>query len=259
MNENQINLIGISGKKQQGKDSVAKIIKYLCSALDKRYNLPFNPESSYTNTTDWFVTRYALKLKMMVAILIGCKVEDLEKEEFKSSFLSDEWNTYTIDVFVNGKKMFSKMFPTYNEATSFFEYEKLIRETPTVKLHATIVTNRLTVRKLLAMMGTDFMREKIHPDVHINSLFVDYKVNEYGNYPRWIIADVRFPNEVEAIRKRGGVVIRVENPRVTPEDDEPLSETALDDFPFVEKIINDGTIEDLVEKVKIIIDKYNIK
>ena len=28
-------------------------------------------------------------------------------------------------------------------------------------------------------------------------------------YPNWIITDVRFPNEADAIKGRGGIIIRV--------------------------------------------------
>ncbi len=107
--------------------------------------------------------------------------------------------------------------------------------------------------------------------------------------PNWIITDCRFPNEAKAVKDRGGVVIRVNRPlkvgdkfksegeeftvvEVTPNlktgggwcywtkdgtyvtslrVDGHESETALDwytDFDYV--IENDGTIEELVEKIR---------
>jgi len=67
-------------------------------------------------------------------------------------------------------------------------------------------------------------------------------------YPNWIVTDVRFPNEVEAIKKAGGTVIRIDrinNPHPTSNH---ISETALDHLPFP-TIINHGTIDNLKEVV----------
>lgn len=60
--------------------------------------------------------------------------------------------------------------------------------------------------------------------------------------PGVVITDVRFPNEVEAIQRSGGVVVKIERPDA-PRDNSHVSETALDGFDgwdFV--IVNDSTI-----------------
>lgn len=62
-------------------------------------------------------------------------------------------------------------------------------------------------RKLLEKEGTNVCRE-IHPDYWIHALFESSLFNNV-HYIK-IITDVRFPNEVEAIQKRGGKVIRLE-------------------------------------------------
>ena len=76
---------------------------------------------------------------------------------------------------------------------------------------------------------------------------------------------MRFPNEMEAVKERKGITIRVvrDNPSVetlTKEDvirtfnilrhTEHPSETALDDAKFNYEIINNGSIEDLIAKVR---------
>ena len=104
-------------------------------------------------------------------------------------------------------------------------------------------------------------------------------------YPSWCITDMRFPNELEAVEERDGITIRVtRNPiivitldgeKLTLDYNEWLkqkqfyenqgwqftehpSETALDDAEFDYVIENDGTIEDLVEKVREILIKEEI-
>jgi hypothetical protein len=67
----------------------------------------------------------------------------------------------------------------------------------------------------------------------------------------WIITDVRFPNEAQAIKDRGGIIIRIERPGGESHcGGAHASETALDDYDFDIVINNDGTIDELIDKVK---------
>ena len=75
-------------------------------------------------------------------------------------------------------------------------------------------------------------------------------------YPSWCITDMRFPNEMDAVKERGGITIRVVRPGT--ESGTHPSETALDEATFDYEIINDGEIVDLIEKVKTILIKEKI-
>ncbi len=247
-------LIGISGKKGVGKDTVASIIQYLAW---ERHNvgISYNTWKSIKDRINFYeIVRFAGKLKQCVSLMTGIAVEDLEDENVKSALLPTEW------AYKNG--------------------------------------SRLTVRELLQRLGTDVCR-LIHPDVWINALFSDYvpeivtftkrnkehpdltvgnystKIKEvvkptledalsfdsskrFGNLPNWIIPDVRFPNEAEAILKRDGILIRVERHGIPISNHS--SETALDNFEFEHYIENDGTIMDLINKVKPVYEQiHNIK
>ena len=104
----------------------------------------------------------------------------------------------------------------------------------------------LTPRKILQLLGTEAGREIIHPNIWVNSLFADYTTDS-----NWIITDVRFPNEAQAIKDRGGIVVRIERPGGESHcGGAHASETALDDYDFDIVINNDGTIEELIDKVK---------
>jgi hypothetical protein len=133
----------------------------------------------------------------------------------------------------------------------------------------------MTVRTLLQRLGTEAMRDGLHTNVWVNALFADYKplkvrsadsfdLETYdGKYPNWIITDMRFENELEAIVRRKGITIRVVRDyalRGGPEDPKNLhpSETSLDDALMHYEIINDGTIEDLIERVKEILIKEGV-
>ena len=65
------------------------------------------------------------------------------------------------------------------------------------------------------------------------------------------ISDVRYPNEADAIRSAGGIVIRIDRPDV-PRLDHP-TENALDDYDFDHVIDNSGTVEELRAAVRAIV------
>lgn len=84
-----------------------------------------------------------------------------------------------------------------------------------------------TGRRLLEVVGTDYMRA-IMPDIWVRATI--YEVDQEPE-KLWVVSDVRFPNEAEAIRERGGViweVIREDGPQETTGH---ASDTAWRDMP----------------------------
>jgi hypothetical protein len=118
----------------------------------------------------------------------------------------------------------------------------------------------MTYRQFLQELGTEAMRDGLHTNVWVNALFADYNAG-YTISPldvdnqapdNWIITDMRFPNEMEAVKERKGITIRVSRTGIhTPKvEDLHPSETSLDDVEFNYHIDNSGTIEDLIKKVR---------
>lgn len=239
---NNINLIGISGKINSGKDLVGKIIQYLTSDYYLKYNKPFdiNYDAYEYYKSNWEIKKFATALKQICSILTGIPMEKFEDQEFKKTFLGDEWSKW---------RYFRSAYSQNDR-----EWEKI------------------TVRELLQKVGTEAMRDNVHPNVWVNALFADYKIDNgdsfmlklrRGNtqlmvrppkYPNWIITDLRFPNEYQAIKDRGGICIRVNRP-VKAEGNQNaellhVSEVALNNHTFDYEILNDGSIEKLTEEVK---------
>jgi len=81
-----------------------------------------------------------------------------------------------------------------------------------------------------------------------SEFWVNAAFNNVEPSSRIVVTDVRFPNEVDAILARGGIVYRVVRPGLESIDSH-ISETALDhlDLPV---ILNDGSVEDLYAKVR---------
>ena len=101
-----------------------------------------------------------------------------------------------------------------------------------------------TVRELLQGVGQG-LRDAIDPDLWVKALFAN--TEGWSNY---IIADVRYPNELEAIKERGGILLRID--RNGAGAGNHSSETALDDYTNWDfHVGNNGSLEELFETMKI--------
>jgi hypothetical protein len=107
-----------------------------------------------------------------------------------------------------------------------------------------------TARELLQTLGTDWGRHQVAMDLWLSEW--ESKARVWSRSGTSIVADdLRFPNEAEAVTRLGGKIWRVERP-----DMEELpchshsSEGNLDSLKFDQVYNNDGTIEDLVKKVR---------
>lgn len=259
------NIIGVNGKIGSGKDTVGRIIQYLVANKNLPKNMQYysleeldNGVESYSN---WEIKKFAGKLKLVASLLSGVPVEMWEDQEFKKQYMPEEWNSFvSID--------FPKM--TGEE----------IKNSDSILVETTY--KRMTYREFLQNLGTEAMRDGLHTNVWVNALFADYKpswkfegegieiddVSLIKDYPNWIITDMRFPNEMEAIKQRGGITIRIDRlytttggngiPATFSQTQFHPSETALDDATFDYTIDNNGTIEELIEKVKQILIKEQI-
>ncbi len=220
------NLLGVSAKIGCGKDTFFEI-------LQKKTN------NAYENK------KFAGKLKQIASIITGISIENFEDQDFKKTFLSDEWSYLPKDEIVTDGigLMFKKM----------------------------------TVRDFLQKLGTEAMRDGLHTNVWVNALFSDYvpqqykimkdivklsaeelviKRESYAYHPSWCITDMRFANEYDFIKSKGGILIRINRPGV-PQNDHP-SETSLDNFKFDYVIDNNGTIEDFEKKIEDCLIHFNI-
>lgn len=63
----------------------------------------------------------------------------------------------------------------------------------------------MTIGEMQQKVGTEAIRNNIHPNAWVLSLFGTY--NEDKDF--WIVTDVRFKNEANIIKEKGGIVIRL--------------------------------------------------
>jgi hypothetical protein len=104
------------------------------------------------------------------------------------------------------------------------------------------VKRRPEVRRMLIGLGVgarDVIGEDVWLDVGMRR--VDELMAAGGHV---VVTDVRFPNEVEAIRDRGGVLVKLTRPGSPPAD--PRSEQLGDNVWDLE-VSNAGTVDELLE------------
>lgn len=235
-------IIGVNGKIGSGKDTIGKIIQCLMNhpKITNKDLIWMMENNIVAEDSKCEIKKFAGKLKQIGSILSGVPVEMFEDQEFKKLDMSPEW--WKKDI---------------NWGIEKLHGEHVMKDIP------------MTYREFLQKLGTEAMRDGLHTNVWVNALFADYK-DKYEmstwhpgyEYPNWIITDMRFPNEMDAVKAKDGITIRVHrdihkgNAHIAPIPH--ASETALDDAKFDYEIINDGTIEDLIEKVRALLIKENI-
>jgi hypothetical protein len=89
-------------------------------------------------------------------------------------------------------------------------------------------------------------------DVFGADFWVQIVAKKIGPLTRVVIDDVRFQNEARFVEDSGGVLIRLNSPRDDWSDPHE-SEISLDAWPFDNIIANDGTPEELWEKVRCLV------
>jgi len=241
------------------KDTAGKIIQYLIThkkiesgklvtSLYPRFE-SYLKGGEYVRAQEsgWSIKKWADPLRKIAAILLGMDEQFLYTDEFKQMVLPEWWN--------------------YNAI-----------------LNKPIVGNgKMTGRDFLQKLGTDAIRNGLHENAWVNALMSEYKNNPIqrlvaggqdtyyvDNYPNWIITDTRFPNELAAVKERGGITIKIErdiymetasstvraqhNPSF---DNYHYSETAFDNAQFDYVVENNSTIEELSNKLLTILKSIN--
>jgi hypothetical protein len=118
----------------------------------------------------------------------------------------------------------------------------------------------LSPRTALQRLGTDCIREQFGADFWIKTLERRYlQRGEADSSPlRLVVADVRFPNEADAIKRWGGALWRLEGPSrgrdgalLSGDNAAHASETALDHFAGWDSVLqNVGTLEMLHAEIE---------
>jgi dephospho-CoA kinase len=213
-------LIGISGKRGVGKDTVAK---YFCT-LDNRFS----------------ICKFATGVRKVVSLLTNIKPENMLTLEEKSLQIEKIYTLLQFEsLLADGIMLITNKFLTYIRLNDIQFYFQEI-----CGFHDANVELKATIGKLLQVVG-GFFRNFIDPDVWVNYLFTNLK-DEFS-----IISDVRYPNELQRIHEHRGIILHItkldhEFPNDGRSDlHESENQLLLADF----TMDNSGTLKDLHEKL----------
>ncbi len=212
-------VLGFSGKKQSGKDTLVNNISPLLVGTTKKYS-------------------FADGLKNFLVDVMGLRHEQVwgteEQKNTKTIYLWDKLPEYMRwengGRWVEFSDTIEQQLPLFENTISSnkFSPEKaywdLVHSGSSIS-PIKLKTGAMTGRELMQVLGTDICRRMFSQYIWVNSTF---KAIERDNVDFAVIPDLRFPSELQGIKNAGGLVIRLT--RNTANGDEHPSETALDDY-----------------------------
>ena len=135
--------------------------------------------------------------------------------------------------------MLRELLASNGISTSFMD-DRALKETVIPELG-------VSYRHMAQTLGTEWGRN-LQPDfwLRIAGAFMDDRVDDGDTH--FVISDVRFANEAEWVRERGGVIWRVHRAAATPVRPH-VSEAEIDHITPDWTIHNNGSFEDLRETV----------
>lgn len=105
-------------------------------------------------------------------------------------------------------------------------------------------TQYLEVRRLLQVFGTEVAREQWS-----DSFWVDLGFSQMEEEGRYVITDVRFPNEAEAVRTHGGTLWRIVRPGIGPVNGH-ASDNFINEIQVDREIYNGYSLDELAGTVR---------
>lgn len=211
-------LIGLSGKAQSGKDTVYKMMVY---AIHYWQYYAKMKEAGYVE----FKHEYSVEhMEDMKNHLI-----DLHQGLCKHAFAT------------HLKKCLLTLIPV-QESPNFESIEFKNSEVPWL----TIEGKHPTYRELLQKFGTA-IRDEVCSDFWVQAALNKPMREDFIH----VFTDVRFKTEAEAIKERGGIIVRINRDGAGAGNH--VSETELDDYQFDVVINNNGNLQDLLEQVRVLL------
>lgn len=211
-------VLGLSGKKQSGKDTLLQNIAPLLKGTVKQYN-------------------FADGLKNFLVDVMGLRHEQVwgtdEQKNTKTNYIWEHlpffirWENGGRWVDYGGKDLVQQL-PSFEKAIGHndFAVETLYWNLKSSNINPiNLKSGPMTARELMQVIGTDVCRRMFSQHIWVHATF---RAIAKDNVDFAIIPDLRFPSELVGVEQHGGLVVRLT--RCTPHEDHHPSETALDGF-----------------------------
>lgn len=110
-----------------------------------------------------------------------------------------------------------------------------------------------TVRRFMQTLGTDIVCTEFDSMFWIKTFACDYLDNLYSGYKYYVVPDVRQKNELDSLRAMGATIIFVERDEANHSTDTHITEAGLPPLASDIVIKNNGTLEELFDKINKVI------
>lgn len=244
-------IIGISGLKGSGKDTVAKMINYiLATGITKANFNNFIDRYKNNNTADILNNRilhFADSLKQLISFLFNIHIDILNNHETKDSvfYCFETGKLYKKEEIINSS---SKIITLDNlKRTTLNNIINNVKD----KKHLHFIL----IRTLLQYIGTELFRTHVDENIWIRRC-INQAIDIIEMHETAIIADVRFNNECEQIMQHsfyGGLIKVTRNKCIKDNVNSNSSEN--DELEYDYLIENNGTMLELFYKVQEIVSK----
>ena len=229
-------ILGISGKKHSGKNTVANIIHGITlKQMDmvQDWSIDGNGHLNVLIQDGWGVFDVTRRDKEFVAW-----AENNLYPYIKMYSFADALKWLAVELFDIPEECCFGTEDQKNQIQEHLLWQNMVGRSRFWR------SGPMTSREFLQYFGTDVMRYMWEP-VWVNKCIKDIK--REGTLLA-IIPDVRFPNEVQIIEEAGGMVLRLTR---NVFDDDHKSETALDNYNFTDYLDNqDDSIDSTIAKVQ---------
>lgn len=241
-------IISFTGKKNSGKNTAATMLRYIALGFDYQHYLEYKDKyeecweyyteaSTFEDLPKFVYKSFASKVKNVCSIITGLPRENFDNRELRDQELGIEGLKNPILLGLYPDRINKEMQVFEKQIVSNYTYETFMQRV------------------------AEAMRDMIHQDIWVNALMQDYEpinkenrqsmgnVLDYSNctFPNWLITDLRFNNEAQAVIDRSGYVLQIA--RVSSDNDVHASEQSIHpEFVFM-YIKNDGTLEELYNKL----------
>jgi hypothetical protein len=245
-------IIGLSGRKRSGKDTVASFVDDVImgengisdevNELMSYGNMPAHPRVVYT-------IAFAQPLKQMCVQLFGWTEAHVngDLKEVPDRRYPRESNVAQVASFWKGvDRLISYWFPKNEDRAAFKEALRSLAHEHR-DIFQSMGPEVLTPRFAMQALGTEFGRW-MSPNLWVNLAL--RKAEQAQPEDIVVITDVRFLNEAQAIQNAGGVVWKIQRDAVEDSGDTHASELEQDAIVPDLLLDNNGTLEDLRDGVR---------
>lgn len=232
-------LIAIVGKKRSGKDTCAD---YLINDVNStKYQL-----AQPIKEVLW--RAYDIKFNQLKELF-----PTLTEEDF---FGDGEWdrerilpfnNQDAIDIFNSALEFLSRQYRLQNP---WFQGKDVVE-------HVVLNNNEpWNIRRFMQTLGTDIVVDqidrmfwmKLFADVYFDNMKARYD-SAVSEFKYFVVPDVRQEHEIDALRAMGATIIHVVRPDTDDSSDQHITEAGLPIHETDTVLVNDGTLEQLFEKL----------